>query len=109
MNERNLKKPSEADWARIDQMTDEDIDTSDIPPLDDAFFSAAQWRMPEKNNAIQELLAPRITKNCLPQLRDEYFKDAAREAMVQVEKALKEKGNGERRKFGANLIGHLFA
>ena len=109
MNERNSKRQSETDWARIDQMTDEDIDTSDIPPLDDAFFSAAQWRMPEKNKAIQELLAPRITKNCLPQLRDEYFKDAAREAMVQVEKALKEKGNVEWRKFGANLIGHLFA
>lgn len=24
-------------------MTDEEIDTSDIPPLDDAFFAAAQW------------------------------------------------------------------
>ncbi len=48
MNETNLKKPSETDWARIDQMKDEEIDTSDIPPLDDAFFAAAQWRMPEK-------------------------------------------------------------
>ncbi len=41
-----MKKPSETDWTRIDQMTDEEIDTSDIPPLDDAFFAAAQWRMP---------------------------------------------------------------
>ena len=32
-----MKKPSETDWARIDQMTDEEIDTSDIPPLDEAF------------------------------------------------------------------------
>src|SRR2546426_539151 len=46
MNERNLKKPSETDWARIDQVTDEEIDTSDIPPLDGAFFAAAQWRLP---------------------------------------------------------------
>lgn len=48
MNGKNLKKPSETDWARIDQMDDEDIDTSDIPPLDDEFFGSAQLRMPEK-------------------------------------------------------------
>lgn len=27
-------------------MTDKEINTSDIPPLDDAFFAAAQWRLP---------------------------------------------------------------
>lgn len=48
MNGKNLKKPSKTDWARIDQMNDEDIDTSDIPPLDDEFFATAQVRMPEK-------------------------------------------------------------
>jgi uncharacterized protein (DUF4415 family) len=52
MNAKNLKKPSETDWARIDQMTDEDIDTSDSPPLDDDFFARAQWRMPEKKTAV---------------------------------------------------------
>ena len=48
MSVKNLKKQSETDWARIDQMTDEDIDTSDSPPLDDDFFARAEWRMPEK-------------------------------------------------------------
>jgi uncharacterized protein (DUF4415 family) len=52
MSERNLKKPSETDWARIDSMTDEEIDTSDIPPLDDEFFAAAQWRMPERKTTV---------------------------------------------------------
>ena len=52
MNVKNLKKPSETDWARIDQMTDEEIDTSDSPPLDDDFFARAQWRMPEKKTAV---------------------------------------------------------
>jgi hypothetical protein len=46
MSVRDLKKPSQTNWARIDQMTDEEIDTSDIPPLDDAFFAAAQLRLP---------------------------------------------------------------
>lgn len=48
MNGKNLKKPSETDWVRIDRMGDEDIDTSDIPPLDDEFFGSAQLRMPKK-------------------------------------------------------------
>ena len=46
MNARILNKASATDWARVDQMTDEEIDTSDIPPLDDAFFSRAKWRLP---------------------------------------------------------------
>ena len=52
MNVKNLKKPSETDWARIDRMTDEEIDTSDSPPLDDDFFARAEWRMPEKKRAV---------------------------------------------------------
>ncbi len=48
MNGKNLKKHSKTDWTRIDRMGDEDIDTSDIPPLDDEFFGSAQLRMPEK-------------------------------------------------------------
>jgi hypothetical protein len=46
MSVRNLKKKSETDWARIDKMTDDEIDTSDIPPLDDAFFKSAKWLLP---------------------------------------------------------------
>ena len=41
MSVRDLKKKSETDWARVDRMTDDEIDTSDIPPLDDAFFEQA--------------------------------------------------------------------
>ena len=52
MSVRNLKKSSETDWARIDRMTDEEIDTSDSPPLDDDFFARAEWRMPEKKTAV---------------------------------------------------------
>jgi uncharacterized protein (DUF4415 family) len=48
MSASNLKKPSETDWARIDEMKDDDIDTSDIPPLDETFFANAKLRLPEK-------------------------------------------------------------
>ncbi len=46
MSVRNLKKKSETDWDRIDRMTDDEIDTSDIPPLDDAFFERARTIWP---------------------------------------------------------------
>jgi hypothetical protein len=47
-----MKRQSETDWARIDQMVDEEIDTADIPPLDDAFFAAAQWWVPGKKTDV---------------------------------------------------------
>jgi len=47
MSVSNLKKPSETNWARVDEMTDEMIDTSDIPPLDEAFFAKAKLRVPQ--------------------------------------------------------------
>lgn len=52
MNGKDLKKHSKTDWARIDQMTDEEIDTSDNPPLDNDFFARAEWRIPEKKMAV---------------------------------------------------------
>ncbi len=47
MNEKDLKSTSETNWERLKMMSDEEIDTSDIPFLDDNFFSKAKLRMPE--------------------------------------------------------------
>jgi uncharacterized protein (DUF4415 family) len=47
MNANDLKNSSETDWERVDQMTDEEVDTSDIPALNDAFFANAQLRLPK--------------------------------------------------------------
>lgn len=52
MNASSLKKPSETDWTRIDQMSDEEIDTSDIPPLGETFFANAKLRMPENKVSV---------------------------------------------------------
>ena len=41
-----MSKLSATDWARIDAISDEAIDTSDIPPLSDAFFARARLKMP---------------------------------------------------------------
>ena len=43
-----MSDTSKTDWSRIDAMTDEDIDTSDIPPLTEEFFSKSRWWKPVK-------------------------------------------------------------
>ncbi len=39
---------SETDWDMIDSLTDETVDRTELPPLDDSFFARAEWRMPEQ-------------------------------------------------------------
>ncbi len=39
MNNKNTLKKSQTDWARIDAMTDEDIDLSDCPEITDEMWS----------------------------------------------------------------------
>jgi len=46
MNATSMNKHSETDWARVDALADDEIDTSDVPPLDDAFFARARLRLP---------------------------------------------------------------
>lgn len=41
-----MKAPYLKKHDGIEQKMDDEIDTSDIPPLDDAFFSSAKWRLP---------------------------------------------------------------
>ncbi|MEM7532016.1 MAG: BrnA antitoxin family protein [Chloroflexota bacterium] len=48
MNGNDINKPSETNLVLFDEMTDDMIDTSEIPPLSDEFFETAEWRMPEE-------------------------------------------------------------
>jgi len=43
-----MNKASKTDWKRLAEMEDKDIDTSDIPELDDAFFQKAEVHVPPK-------------------------------------------------------------
>ena len=47
MSDKPITNPAPTDWERVDAMTDEDIDTADIPPLTDAFFKQAKLRVPD--------------------------------------------------------------
>lgn len=39
-------------WERFDAMTDEEIDTSEIPPLDEDFFDQATLRLPHPQTTV---------------------------------------------------------
>lgn len=43
-----MSNVSKTDWKRLSEMDDKDIDTSDIPELDDAFFKNAEIKVPAK-------------------------------------------------------------
>jgi uncharacterized protein (DUF4415 family) len=49
----NVKKESIlSDLKRLDNMTDANIDYSDIPPLDDNFFTKAIITLPRKKDSV---------------------------------------------------------
>ena len=39
-------RQSRTDWARVDALADEDIDTSDIPAMTGEDFARSEWRFP---------------------------------------------------------------
>ena len=43
-----MKTKSDTDWKRLESLADKDIDFSDIPELDEAFFKEAEWHPPIK-------------------------------------------------------------
>ncbi|MDS3860358.1 hypothetical protein RIF25_06005 [Thermosynechococcaceae cyanobacterium BACA0444] len=44
MNEKSMDTTSKTNWAKVDSLTEAEIDTSDIPPLTEEFFSQSRWR-----------------------------------------------------------------
>lgn len=60
MSENDIKQPSGTNLERFDEMSDEMIDTSDIPPLSDKFFERATWRLPNLLVAITVQVEPEV-------------------------------------------------
>jgi uncharacterized protein (DUF4415 family) len=52
VNKRNSKIKSRTDWVKVDAMTDDEIDYSEIPELGPDFFQNAVLRMPESKVSI---------------------------------------------------------
>jgi hypothetical protein len=52
-----MKNTSETNWAKLDALSEEEIDTSDILPLTEEFFNKSCWWKPVSPlNAIEEIL-----------------------------------------------------
>ena len=80
MNVVDINNTSESDWERIDAMTDEEIDTSDIPPLDDDFFAQAQLRLPKQKASVIITMEPDIL---------EWFKAQGQQYQQRINAALR--------------------
>ena len=80
MSVSDTNKPSKTDWARVDATTDEEIDTSDIPELDDEFFERARLRTPDR----QVPVTLRVDANVL-----EWFKAQGEDYEERVNAALR--------------------
>ena len=55
-----MNKPTKTNLERFDAMTDEMIDTSDIPPLTEEFFATAKWRMPKPKVKVTVEVEPEV-------------------------------------------------
>ena len=60
MKAKASKKKSKTDWDKLEKMSDQDIDYSDIPPLDSEFFRKGKLRMPKSKPLISIRLDPDV-------------------------------------------------
>ena len=83
MSDGDSKNTSRTDWARIDAMSDDEIDFSDIPELTDEFFKRAQWRGP---SSVE--ITMRIDARLLAwfQLRGDDWQDRIQDALREYVK-----------------------
>ena len=60
MSDVTMKNSSGTDWERVDALTDETIDTSDIPPLTESFFARAKLRVPKESVEVTIHVDPEV-------------------------------------------------
>ena len=55
-----MNKSSETNWERIDALSDDTIDTTDVPPLQESFFARAKLRAPRALISVMVRLDPEV-------------------------------------------------
>ena len=60
MSEHNMSKPTKTNLELLDAMTDEMIDTTDVPPLMEKFFKTAKWRKPQSTVKVTVEVEPEV-------------------------------------------------
>lgn len=56
MKEKLTKNISLTDWERVDNLSDNQIDFSDIPETDEDFWKEAEWYIPPKKESLIYIL-----------------------------------------------------
>ena len=74
-----MGKKSKTDWKRLSEQQESDIDTSDIPELDDDFFHKAELRVPPKQPVTLRLDADVL----------DWFKSQGRGYQTRINKLLR--------------------
>ena len=84
MSKQNTLRKSETNWAKLDAMTDEEIDYSDIPPITDEMWAKGVWRKGLKQDLTngQETLA--IDREVI-----EFFKAQERDYQTKINQILR--------------------
>ena len=80
MSVNDSENSSRTNWERLERMKDDEIDTSDIPPLDEQFFRNAELRLPEGKVPIVMSVDADVF---------EWFKSQGAEYQVLMNRALK--------------------
>lgn len=57
-----MNRNTKTNLDRFDAMTDEMIDTSDIPQLSEDFFASAKWRMPTEKVTLTVEVEPEVAR-----------------------------------------------
>jgi len=67
-----MNNTSESNWAKLDTLSEAEIDTSDIPPLPKEFFSQSRWWKPVSPvNAIEEILENSSLAKLMQEVKDD--------------------------------------
>ncbi len=62
MSEIIMNRHTKTNLGRFDALTDDMIDTSDIPPLTEEFFASAKWRMPREKVRVTVEVDPDVAQ-----------------------------------------------
>lgn len=84
MSKKDTLPKSQTDWARIDAMTDDEIDYSDIPPLTPEMFANAIVRKGFKPVPPKKQLTLRIDQDVL-----EFFRTQGQGYQTKINQLLR--------------------
>jgi hypothetical protein len=67
-----MNNTSETNWAKLDALSEPEIDTSDISPLTEDFFNKSRWLKPVSSlNVIEEILEDFGLANLMKEVKDD--------------------------------------